>query len=191
MPSKSRAEGLTPRLYEQAMHELDLPRTYKTLFVCGAFGLGGDRQQDVEALRRFYRYLEPGGALALDVHLPYNNAQAWQYWVAEKRRQLPQAWPPSGDRRRAADETEYELRLRLLNLDPLEQLLTLQIRVEQWREGQRLAAEENTLKARLYFKNELLMLLEQAGFGDITVQGDYTEVKATAEHGVLVFVARK
>jgi len=73
----------------------------------------------------------------------------------------------------------------------LEQLLTLQIRVERWRAGQRLAAEENTLKARLYFKNELLLMLQQVGFGDIAVYGDYTEADATAEHGVLVFIARK
>jgi SAM-dependent methyltransferase len=189
--AKAEREGLAPRLYAQAMHELALPRRYKTIFVCGAFGLGGDRQQDVEALCRFYHYVEPGGVLVLDNHLPYKNAWAWQYWVAEKRRQLPQAWQPSGDRRPAADGTEYELRLRLVHIDPLEQLLTLQIRVERWRAGQRLAAEENTLKARLYFKNELLLMLQQVGFGDIAVYGDYTEAEATAEHGVLVFIARK
>jgi SAM-dependent methyltransferase len=74
---KAVREGLSPRLYAQAMHELDLPRTYKTIFVCGAFGLGGDRQHDWEALRRFYRYLEPGGVLVLDNHLPYHGERAW------------------------------------------------------------------------------------------------------------------
>ena len=188
---KSEQEGLTPRLYAQAMHQLDLPRQYKTLFVCGGFGIGGDRQHDFEALRRFSHALEPGGVLVLDKHLPYENAKAWQYWIAEKRRELPRAWPSSGDRRQAADGTEYELRLRLLDVDPLEQLVTLQIRVEQWQAGQLIAQEEKTLKERLYFKNELLMMLEQAGFHDILVHGDYTEAEATAEHGVLVFIARK
>jgi SAM-dependent methyltransferase len=189
--AQAEREGLSPRLYAQAMHELDLPRTYKTLVVCGAFGLGGTRQRDMEALRRFYRHLEPGGVLLLDNHLPYKDAEAWQYWTKEKRRQLPQAWPPSGQRKRAADGSEYELRLRLEDIDPLEQRATLQIRVELWREGQRIAAEENSLQTCLYFKNELLWMLEQAGFGDIAVQGDYTEAEATAEHGVLVFIARK
>jgi hypothetical protein len=58
-------------------------------------------------------------------------------------------------------------------------------------EKQLVAEEENTLKTRSYFKQELLMLLAQAGFRDITVQGDYTEAEATAEHGVLVYKARK
>jgi SAM-dependent methyltransferase len=183
--------GLSPRLYAQAMHGLDLPRTYKTIFVCGAFGLGGDAQQDVEALRRFYQYLDPGGVLVLDHHLPYKHPERWQYWVAEQRQRLPEAWPPVGERRRAADGSEYELRMRVVALDPLEQLMTLQIRVEQWRAGQRLAAEEYILQERLYFRNELLRLLTQVGFGEVTVHGGYVEAEATAEHNILVFLARK
>jgi SAM-dependent methyltransferase len=54
-------EGLAPRLYAQAMHELTLPRAYRTILVCGAFGLGGNRGWDVEALGRLYQHLEPGG----------------------------------------------------------------------------------------------------------------------------------
>jgi hypothetical protein len=34
-------------------------------------------------------------------------------------------------------------------------------------------------------------MLEQVGFREVTVQGDYTEAEATPEHGVLVFIARK
>ncbi|HEX2427261.1 MAG TPA: class I SAM-dependent methyltransferase, partial [Gaiellaceae bacterium] len=63
---KAEHEGLEPNLYVQPMHELELPRRYRTLFVCGAFGLGSSRQQDVEALRRFHDQLEPGGTLLLD-----------------------------------------------------------------------------------------------------------------------------
>jgi hypothetical protein len=35
------------------------------------------------------------------------------------------------------------------------------------------------------------MMLEQAGFEEITVYGDYTEEEVTPEHGVLVFIANK
>jgi SAM-dependent methyltransferase len=188
---KAEREGLSPRLYQQAMHELDLPRTYKTIFVCGSFGLGGDRRQDLDALRRFYQHLEPGGVLVLENYLPYGNANEWQYWVKDKRRQLPEAWPPPGERRRASDGAEYGLRMRIVDVDPLEQVVTLQIRVELWRENQLVEEEERTLKGQKYFKNELLMMLEQAGFDEIKVQGDFTEAEATPEHQVLVFIARK
>ena len=78
-------EGLSPNLYAQAMHELDLPRRYRTIYVCGGFGLGSTREQDVEALRRLHDHLEPGGLLVLDNEVPYADAALWQYWLKEKR----------------------------------------------------------------------------------------------------------
>ena len=188
---RAESEGLTPRLYAQAMHELDLPRRFRTVYVCGSFGLGGDDQQDREALGRFYQHLEPGGALVLDVHLPYGNATRWGYFLADKRRELPEAWPASGDRRRAHDGSELELRSRIVDVDALEQLMTMQIRVGRWRDGDLVAEEEHTLKARRYFKNEMLMMLERAGFSRVKVCGGYTDAEPTAEDGVLVFIATK
>jgi SAM-dependent methyltransferase len=82
-------EGLTPNLYVQAMHELDLPRRYRTVFVCGGFGLGSTREQDREGIRRFHDQLEPGGLLVLDNEVPYADAVMWQYWLKEKRQELP------------------------------------------------------------------------------------------------------
>ena len=38
--SRAEAKGLSPRLYAQALHELDLPRAYRTIVLCGTFGLG-------------------------------------------------------------------------------------------------------------------------------------------------------
>ena len=191
---KAEREGLSPVLYQQAMHELDLPRTYRTIYVCGSFGIGGSRQQDFLALQRFYQHLTPGGVLLLDNHMPYGDREAWQwqYWLRENRQQLRKDWwPEPGERERASDGSEYELRVRLADLDPLEQVLTLQIRAERWQGEQLVAEEERTLKANLYFKHELLLMLQRAGFDGIKVQGDYTEAQATPKHGVLVFIAKK
>jgi SAM-dependent methyltransferase len=55
---KATREGLSPTLFVQPMHELDPPRRYKAIFICGAFGLGSTREQDFEALRRFHEYFE-------------------------------------------------------------------------------------------------------------------------------------
>jgi SAM-dependent methyltransferase len=66
-------EGLSPNLYAQAMHELDLPRRYRTVFVCGGFGLGSSRAQDLDALRRLHDQLDPGGVLVLDNEVPYSD----------------------------------------------------------------------------------------------------------------------
>jgi len=44
----------------------------------------------------------------------------------------------------------------------------------RWRAGRLEAAEQYTVKERLYSRDELLAMLEQAGFKDIRVEGDYT-----------------
>jgi SAM-dependent methyltransferase len=188
---RAEREGLSPRLYPQAMHELDLPRLYKTIFLCGAFGLGGDRTLAQKGLRRFYDCLEPGGVLAFDHYLPYGDAGQWQYWVPENRNRLPEAWPPSWERRPMSDGSELELRSRLLAFDPLEQVGTRQVHAVQWRDGVRVAEEEYTLKGSDYFRNEILMMLERARFRDIAVYGAWTDVAATADDTIVVFIAKK
>ena len=188
---RAERDGLAPRLHAQAMHELDLPRAYRTIFICDSFGLGGQRQQDAEALRRCYRHLAPGGTLVFSHELPYEDAEEWPYWLPEQARRLPQPWSATGDRRQAANGDEYELRARLVERDPLEQRETRQIRARLWRAGTLLAEEEHTLCISLYFRNELLLLLAQAGFGDVTVQAAYTGAAPTAADTTIVFVARK
>jgi len=184
-------EGLSPLLYVQAMHALDLPRRYKTIFICGGFGLGGQRTHDAEALRQCYRNLEPGGVLVFDHHLPYESAERWQGWLPEHTRQLPQQWPENGVRALAENGDEFELRTRLVDLDPLEQRITAQIRVSLARDGDVVAQEEHSLQECLYFRNEVLLLLAQAGFNDVAVYGDYTDRPPTSEDGIITFVAVK
>lgn len=188
---KAEREGLKPRLYQQALHELDLPRTYQTIVVCGAFGIGVSRQQDFIALQRFYQHLNPGGVLLLDNHLPYSDAKEWQLWLKESRTQLPKPWPDTIGKTPPDDGSDYELYYRPAVLDPLEQRITRQMRTVLWREGQLIAEEEYTLYENLYFHHELRQMLEQAGYEIEAIQGDYTQAEATAEHDVIVFIARK
>lgn len=188
---KARREGLTARLYHQPMHDLALPRKYRTIVVCGGFGLGGSRQQDQQALRCFFDHLEPGGALLLDNYLPYKDADEWRYWVKEERQKLPEPWPSTGRRRQAEDGDEIELRGRLAALDPLDQVATREIRAIQWRDGAILKQEEYTLLERLYFQNELRAMLAIAGFQDVQVLADYTEDPAGADSGILIYIARR
>lgn len=184
-------EGLSPQLYEQAMQQLDLPRRYKTIFVCDSFGLAGSRQLDLESLRRFYQHLEPGGALAFNMHPPYKSPGEWQYWVREKRQELPEPWPQEGKERRAPNGTEYVSWVRLIDIDPLEQILTRQMRVELREKGRVVAEEVGTLTRCMYFKNELVMMLEKVGLRDVMVEGEYSEEVATAEQNDLIYLARK
>ena len=190
---KAEREGLSTSLFVQPMHELDPPRIYRTIFVCGGFGLGSNREQDVDALSRFYENLETGGTLVLDNENPYSSGNPWRAWRKDERAALPRPREPldAVERRRGSDGAEYALESRLLDLDPLEQFATYEMRAGMWRNDELVQEEEHELRINFYFKNELLLLLERAGFIDIVVHGDHREDAPTRVSDFVVFVAKK
>jgi len=183
--------GFTPRLVVQPMHELELERTYRTIYMCGAFGIGGTRAQDREALRRAYRHLEPGGALLITNHeLPYATSDArWAQWIPRARDGLVREWQSEGEKRITSDGDEIEWLSRPSELDPLEQRATLDVRIRLWHGGEIVKEEAYSLKENLYFAQEILLLLDEAGFRDVAVEGGYTGRPATADDGMVAFTA--
>ena len=184
-------DGLEPNLYAQAMHELDLLRRYRTIFVCGGFGLGSTREQDLEGLRRLHEHLEPGGLLVLDNEVPYADGAQWQYWLKEKRQELALPRRAPGKRRVGSDGAEYELRSRTLDFDPLDQSVTWEMQAFMWRDGELVAEDSHLLTMRLYFRNELVLMLGNAGFTEIEVRGDHNDAEPTADDDFLVFLGRR
>jgi SAM-dependent methyltransferase len=186
---KAEREGFSPNLYVQPMHELDVPRRYRTIYVCGAFGLGSTREQDELALRGFRELLEPGGTLLVDVEVPYADAEQWPLWTKDGRAALPDE-PAAPERGRPApDGADYGLRSRYVAFDPLEQRVALEMHARKWRDGVLEAEETHRLDIGLYFKNELLLMLERAGFHDVTVHGDHVVADPTPDDDFIVFVA--
>jgi SAM-dependent methyltransferase len=179
-----------PRLYAQALHELDLPRHYRTVIVCGGFGIGGQREHDVEALRRLHEHLEPGGTLVLDRVLPHADP-TWRLWGKDEREELPRPWRDSGDRRTLGDGSELELRGRVVDVDPLEQCVTREIRALLWRDGEVVSEAQHVLKELFYFRYELELLLERTGFVDIEVRAALSDRPPTSDDDFVVFIARK
>lgn len=184
-------EGLVPNLYAQPNHELDLPRRYRTVFMCGALGVGSTRAEDLEAMRRVYDHLEPGGTFVLDNEVPYADGWGWKYWQPDERATLPRPRKPPGERRVGSDGAEYELRSRLLDVDPLEQRVTMEMQAFMWREGELVAEDEHLLTLTLYFKDEIVLMLERAGFVDVTVRAALTDGEPTGADDFLVFTALK
>jgi SAM-dependent methyltransferase len=187
---RARDEGLTPNLWVQALHELAQPRRYATIVVCGVFGLGSTRAQDNLALHRLHECLEPGGTLLLDNQAPYA-MRRWPSWTRDGRAELPEPWPPPGQRSRASDGSERELRVRAMSLDPLDQTIVMEIRADKWVDGDNVTTEVHTLSMRMYFHAEVMLLLEAAGFAVTAVDGDHQREPATAESDFLVYTAER
>ncbi len=188
---RAKGEGLSPRLYQQAIHELDLPQRYRTIFCCGVIGLGGERQLTISGMRRCYEHLRSGGTFAFDHSPRWNDPPAYMDRLPENRHSLPEEWPASTERELLADGAELEIAVRTVAVDPLHESQTRQMRARLWRNGELLEEQVHTMRYEEYGMNELLLMLEHAGFGNIQIFGDYSSEPATADSKDLIFVARK
>ena len=182
--------GLSTNPYCSPLHILDLPRSYRVIYIADSFGLAGSRALDETALLRAYTLLEPGGALVFNKEAAYA-LDDWPFWRKEDRTSLPEPWPDEPNRRLADDGTEYLSWLREIGMDPLEQTYELEIRVQKVHSGDILGEEQRTLRGMTYFRNELLAMLEKVGFAEVKVYGGYSDHPATADDEELVYLAIK
>ena len=187
---RAQREGLAPNLYEQATHELHLPRTYRTIYVCGSFGIGGNRDHDREALKWLYEHLEPGGLLVLDHEMPYADAEGWLYWTKEGRRALPEPFEEP-EWRSGSDGAEYRWRSRTVEVDPLAQRLTMEVQASMRRGDEILEDETHTIALTMYTANHIELMLRVAGFEDVELRSDWTDAEPTPDTTTVVFLARK
>ena len=127
----------------------------------------------------------------LDNEVPYADVHMWPLWLRDARAELPRQWRTPGERRVGSDGAEYALRSRIVDLDPLLQHVTIEMRAWMWRDGELAAEEEHSLELNLYFTHEVRLLLERAGFADIELRAGYEDRPPTADDDFVVFVARK
>ena len=184
----ARQVGCEPSLSTQPTHELDLPRRYRTVVMCGALGLGGSRDQDLAGLRRVLAHLEPGGVLVLDSEVGEFDDERWRSWQPRERDEAP---PGPEDRDLAPDGYEYALRHRVLDLDLAAGRVVRELQAWQWHEGKVIAHETHELVENLYSEAEVVALLERAGFVDIEVVGGYHGGPPNGDEEFLVYVATR
>jgi SAM-dependent methyltransferase len=179
--------GRSPNLYVQPLHRLDLPRRYGSIIVCGGFGLGATREQDLEGLRRLFAHVEAGGLLALDYEVEEFDPARWRTWQPK----APDPSPPApAERRLAPDGYEYALRHRMVAVDHKTRQVTREMQAWQWSDGDLVAHETHALVANVYTRNEIVDALGTAGFDDVEVVGGYHGDEPTGDEEFLVYLAR-
>lgn len=187
----AKRHDLSPQLYECPLHVLDLPRRYRTIVVCGVFGIGVTRAQDQQGLQVLFRHLEPGGLLVIDNHLQYCDPEEWGVWQKEQREAMPRPWSAGIGSEPPQDGSDYELHSRILAFDPLKQCVTRQMRTLLWQDGKVVSENEYTLLENVYFTPEMEEMLQRAGFRVEGMEGNYEERDARSDDKVIVFLARK
>lgn len=182
----ARTVGCAPDLYVQPTHRLDLPRRYRSIVNCGAFGLGGSRADDAEGLRRLRAHLLPGGVLALDFQVAEFDDDRWRRWKPRPADDRP---PPSQARRLGPDGFQYAPRHRITGVEPAERCVTRELQAWQWQNDELIAHESHSLVANFYSSDEIVTLLTTVGFTDVRVQGGYHGGAPNDLDGFHVFIA--
>jgi SAM-dependent methyltransferase len=181
---KAALRELKVTIYQQSMHELALPRFYKTIFIpCGTFCLLIDRGDALQALHRIYAHLEPGGELVFNLFWEIGKG-GW-FWNEPNGKWYYMFYDtfPNGDQ-------------------VFQYIMTDKVdRAEQQFFGRRLyrlvsngrVTREEIFSAheRVYGKYEIQMMLELTGFREVSVKGDWTDKPFTEGHGVMVIHGRK
>lgn len=164
------------RLFEQEMHELDLPRRYATVFVpSSSFQLLTDKAAADEALRRFNAHLSLGGVLVMSIMSklwPGDRTPPQMQWTDwRKAGQKPR--PEDGALIRRAIRTRYDIENQLEHEENRYELV-VDGEVAQTEEYSRCPA------VRWYSQEQVIAVLERAGFNDVRVTSGFTEEPATA-----------
>jgi len=79
----------------------------------------------------------------------------------------------------------------MLSVDPLQQKMVHQVRIEKWVSGKLISSQEYTQHRTLYLPNEVLLMLQVAGFREITIRDGCTDKLATPDSEELIFTALK
>lgn len=179
------ALNVNPVLYHQRMEECDLPHRYGTIYVANCtFQIICVRQQALSTLRRFWQHLTPGGQLLLELAVPPEATPGQAVHDAGH----PIIWEP--DRRRGA-EGEIVTTLWTECVDLFEQILLSKRRYDLCVGGRVVRSEAHAHWMRWYYQNEMLMMLEKAGYEDLVTYGDHTDGPATKDSQVVVYGGRR
>jgi len=156
---------LAINLYESNLQELSLPDKYEAIIIPGgSFLLIEKREESLNALKRLYDHLQPGGRLILDLFLPDNNFECGQFGGTST------FTLPNGDTITMED--------KLVEADLYNQYKVSFIKYEKWRNGALIQTELQRFALRWYGVEEFKLVLESIGFSDVVVSADFEYGKA-------------
>jgi len=172
-------------LYHQRMEECDIPHQYGTIYIVnGTFQIIVDRQQVFSTLTRFLHHLSPGGQLLLELFVPSEVTKGPAVNDAEH----PTRWEPVP--RRGA-KGEIVTTLWSESVDLFEQTLLAKRRCDLYVDGDLIRSEVHSHSMRWYFQHEIVMMLERAGFEDVSTYSDFTDQPATKDSESVVYGAHR
>ena len=178
--AKAAAQGLQPRLSEQAMESLDLPRRYRTILIpSSSLQLVIDPAQALLAVQRLAAHLEPGGVLAaplMTLWKPGDPLESeWEKAVVR---------PEDGATVRRVSRARYDPAAECEDTEDLYQIVAA---------GQ-VVREETHRRApatRSYTPAQGRALFERAGLAEVQVYSGFTFAPLQPTDGLFTVIGRR
>jgi ubiquinone/menaquinone biosynthesis C-methylase UbiE len=172
--------GLSPRLYEQYMEDLHLPRRYRTILIpSSSLQLVIDPASVAQAMERLVAHLEPGGALVAPI------MTLWKLGDP-----LEDEWEKTA--RRAEDGATFR-RVARSRFDPLTQCEATEDLYQLIVDDVVVAEEmhQRSPATRSYTQQEARELFEQAGLVNIQLFKEFTGQPVEPDDSIFTLVGRK
>lgn len=177
---KAAKAGLAPRLYQQHMEHLDLPRRYLTILIpSSSLQLVIDPASVAQAMERLVAHLEPGGVLVAPIMTLWKQGDL-----------LEDEWEKTA--RRAEDGAIFR-RVARSRFDPLTQCEATEDLYQLIVDDVVVAEElhQRSPATRSYAQQEARELFEQAGLVNIQLFKEFTGQPVEPDDSIFTLVGRK
>jgi SAM-dependent methyltransferase len=170
------SENLNANLYEQDIINFNVDKRYDTIFISGgSFCMISDFEEAYTCLCSILYHLQPGGRFLLDIFNPLDSYK-------ENDPDQPKII------RTAEDGEEKIVCYSVTEYDIQEQIMEGSYKYELFKSGKLQEEIEDEFKMRWYGKYEFKLLLEKAGFRNITIEPHSI---MSSHSGTLVYTAQK
>jgi len=170
-------EGIKADLVEQDMTNFNCEKNFDLIIIPGgSFQLLDERDDALAALRNFRKHLKPEGLFALSLFTPF-------YEISHES--LDGVWRLEKDERIKSSD-DRALCHSCVDLDRCENLMEVRHRFEIINNnGIIKSSEVKFSRLRWYGKYEIQLLLESAGFHNVTISGDFENDDMRDGHAVM------
>lgn len=180
---KAQQLGIKPALYQQGMETLALPRTYCTILVpSSSFQLVIEPEDARKALHRFFQHLAPGGTLVM-AFLAYHTGDNKEPIVTGE-------WQQEVTR---PEDGAIVRRWSRSTIDRVNQLEHTEDRYDVIVNGEVVASESlsRSPATLIYTQEQVVKLMESAGFTNVHVCSGFTRQPATPTDAVFTVLGTK
>lgn len=170
-------QNLSIQLYNQSLNNLHLPKKFGLIFIAiGSFQLISDRIEALQILKQLRSSLLPKGTLVIETFVPWDSIRdnINETILADKSKTM------SFEKTAKGTGNSKIIHKSFVTTYFNEQLENTKSFYEKWIGEKHVQSEEEEYNVRWYYRFEMQLLLEKAGFSNIIIKDESFELNEQA-----------